>query len=84
VVLEPRTSRPPRLPTPNIRYHGGPRHGEVDWIDRPAVTIGDASEGGVYQRTDVSEEDLVVYRWQELSDAEANAIIRGDLRANQR
>jgi hypothetical protein len=48
------------------------------------VTIGDASEGGVYQRTDVSEEDLVVYRWQELSDAEMNAIIRGDLRANQR
>jgi hypothetical protein len=84
VVLEPRTSRPPRLPTPNIRYHGGPRHGEVDWIDRPAVTIGDASEGGIYQRTEASEGGLVVYRWQELSDAETNAIIRGDLRANQR
>lgn len=56
----------------------------MDWIDRPAVTIGDGSDGGVYQRTDVSEEDLVVYRWQELTDAEANAVIRGDLRANQR
>ncbi len=82
--LEPPTSRPPRLPTPNIRFHGGPRDGEVDWIDRPAVTIGDASEGGVYQRADEPEGDLVAYRWQELTDAEANALIRGDLRANQR
>jgi hypothetical protein len=56
----------------------------VEWLDRPAVTIGDGSDGGVYQRTDVSEGDLAVYRWQELSDAEANAVIRGDLRSNQR
>ncbi|CAN5854257.1 hypothetical protein BH20CHL8_BH20CHL8_02810 [soil metagenome] len=84
MVLGPRTSRPLRLPTPNIRYDGGPRDGEADWLDRPTVTLGDGSDGGVYQRTDVSEADLVVYRWQELSDAEANAVIRGDLRSNQR
>ena len=48
------------------------------------MTLGDGSDGGVYQRTDESEDDLVVYLWQELSDAEANAVIRGDLRANQR
>jgi len=48
------------------------------------VTLGDGSDGSVYQRTDVSEADLVVYRGQELSDAEANAVIRGDLRSNQR
>ena len=48
------------------------------------MTLGDGSDGGVYQRTDVSEEDLAVYRWQAPTDAEANAIIRGDLRANQR
>ena len=82
--MEPRTSRPPRLPTPNIRYDGGPRNGEVDLLDRAAVTLGDGSDGGVYQRTDVSEGDRVVYRWQELSEAEANAVIRGDLRSNQR
>lgn len=84
MVLEPPTSRPLRLPTPNIRFEGGPRHGNVEWLDRPAVTIGDGSDGGVYQRTDVSEGDLAVYRWQELSDAEATAVIRGDLRSNQR
>ena len=48
------------------------------------MTLGDGSDGGVYQRTEVSEGDLVVYLWQELSDSEANAVIRGDLRANQR
>jgi hypothetical protein len=84
VAPEPPTSRQPSLPTPNIRFEGGPRHGDVEWLDRPAVTIGDGSDGGVYQRTDVSEGDLLVYRWQELSDAEANAVIRGDLRSNQR
>jgi hypothetical protein len=84
VAPEPRTSRQPSLPTPNIRFEGGPRHGDVEWLDRPAVTIGDGSDGGVYQRTDVSDGDLSVYRWQELSDAEANAVIRGDLRSNQR
>ena len=48
------------------------------------MTLGDGSDGGVYQRTEALEGDLVVYLWQELSDAEANAVIRGDLRANQR
>ena len=48
------------------------------------MTLGDGSDGGVYQRTEMLEGDLVVYLWQELSDAEANAVIRGDLRANQR
>jgi hypothetical protein len=48
------------------------------------VILGDGSDGGVYQRTEESEEGLTVYLWQELSDAEANAVIRGDLRSNQR
>lgn len=69
--------------TPDIVYQGGPRDGQTDTLDRLAVTVGDGSEGGVYQRTDDADDDRVVYRWQALTDAEANAIIRGDLRANQ-
>jgi len=68
----------------NIIFREGPRDGVTDWIDgRMPVTIGDGSEGGVYQQTNTVESGLVVFRWQPLTDAEANAIVRGDLRANQ-
>lgn len=65
-------------------YRDGPRDGVTDWIDgRLPVTIGDGSEGGVYQQTDTVDAGFVVFRWQPLTDAEANALVRGDLRANQ-
>jgi hypothetical protein len=71
------------VPTPSVRFEGGPRHEELDWIDRPAVTIGDGSDGGVYHRTNATEGGVTLYRWQELTDAEAAALVRGDLRANE-
>lgn len=68
----------------NITYRGGPRDGTGEWIDGPLpVTVGDGSDGGVYQRTDAVERGSRVYRWRPLTDAEANAIVRGDLRASQ-
>lgn len=67
-----------------MRFEGGPRNGEADWVDRPAVTIGDGSDGGIYHRTGELDGDVAVYRWQVLTDAEAAALVRGDLRANQR
>lgn len=68
---------------PNIRFQGGPRDGEGDYQDRLAATIGDGSEGGVYELTDALTDGRRVYAWRALSDQEANAILRGDLRANQ-
>ena len=68
----------------SITYREGPRHGTTEALDgQLPVIVGDGSEGGVYQQTDVVAHDAVVYRWQPLTDAEANAIVRGDLRANQ-
>ena len=64
-------------------FDGGPRNGETDTADALAVVIGSGKEGGVYQRTDEKRDDLVVYRWQPLSEPEGEAIVRGDLRANQ-
>lgn len=67
-----------------ITYRDGPRHGTTEMLDgQLPVIVGDGSEGGVYQQTDSRENGAVVYRWQQLTDAEANAIVRGDLRANQ-
>ena len=68
---------------PTVILDGGPRNGETDTSDVLAPVIGSGNEGGVYQRTDEQREGLVVYRWQPLSEAEAEAIVRGDLRANQ-
>ncbi len=51
--------------------------------DRLPATIGDGSDGGVYQRTDADRDGRRVYRWQPLTQSEAEAIVRGDLRANQ-
>ena len=69
---------------PNITYREGPLNGGTEWLDgRLPVTIGDGSEGGVYQQTDAFDEGSRVYRWQPLTEAEANAIVRGDIRANQ-
>ena len=45
--------------------------------------IGTGKDGGVYQRADEKRDGLVVYRWQPLSEAEVEAIVRGDIRANQ-
>jgi hypothetical protein len=67
-----------------IVYQDGPRHGTSEMLDgQLPVIVGDGSEGGVYQQTDTVEGGTVVYRWQRLTDAEANALVRGDLRANQ-
>lgn len=70
-------------PAATIVYDGGPRHGEVDTLDAGAPVIGSGQEGGVYQHTPELRDGLRVYRWQPLSEAEAQALIRGDLRANQ-
>ena len=66
-----------------VLFEGGPRDGETDTVDHLAVVIGTGKEGGVYQRTDEERDGLRVYRWQVLTDAEAAALIEGDLRANQ-
>ena len=68
---------------PTICFDGGPRHGATDAVDRSGVVIGRGDEGGVYQRTDEERDGLAVYRWQGLTDAEAAALVRGDLRAYQ-
>jgi len=68
----------------HIVYRDGPRHGTSEMLDgQLPVIVGDGSEGGVYQQTDTVDDGAVVYRWQPLTDAEANALVRGDLRANQ-
>jgi serine/threonine-protein kinase RIO1 len=66
-----------------VVLEGGPRNGETETSNVLAPVIGTGKEGGVYQRTDEKRDGLVVYRWQPLSEAEAEAIVRGDLRANQ-
>ena len=67
-----------------VVFDGGPRDGETDTVHPRAVVIGTGKEGGVYQRTyDEQRDGLQVYRWQVLTDAEAAALLRGDLRANQ-
>jgi hypothetical protein len=68
---------------PTIRFEGGPRDGDTDTADHLAAVIGTGAEGGVYQLTDAERDGLRVYRWQPLDDASADAIIRGDIRANQ-
>ena len=67
----------------NVVFDGGPKDGQTDAIDRSAVVIGTGVEGGVYQRTDEVSEGRTVYRWQLLTEAEAAALTKGDLRANQ-
>jgi hypothetical protein len=69
---------------PTVFMDGGPRDGETDTSDVLAPVIGSGNEGGVYQRTEETRDGLVVYRWQPLTEAEAEAIVRGDLRANQK
>ena len=71
----------PRRPT--LVFDGGPRDGDPDTLERLAVVIGTGADGGVYQRTDEVSDGLTVYRWQPLDDASADALVRGDLRANQ-
>lgn len=66
-----------------VVFEGGPRDEQTDSVDRDAVVIGRGDEGGVYQRTDEVRDGLSVYRWQVLTDAEAAALISGDLHRNQ-
>ena len=66
-----------------VVFDGGPRNGETDTSDLLAPVIGSGKEGGVYQRTVEKRDGLVVYRWQPLSEAQVEAVVRGDLRANQ-
>lgn len=69
----------------SVTFRDGPRNGGTEWMDGqlPAI-IGDGSDGGVYQQTEaVDDGGARVYRWWPLTEAEANAIVRGDLRANQ-
>ena len=69
--------------TRTIVFEGGARDGQEDTIDVEVVVIGRGDEGGVYQRTDEVRDGRTVYRWQMLTDAEAAALVRGELRANQ-
>jgi hypothetical protein len=66
-----------------ILYDGGPRDEQTDTIDHQAAVIGSGDAGGVYERTGELRGGLVVYRWHPLTEAEAAALTRGDLRANQ-
>jgi hypothetical protein len=67
-----------------VTFEGGPRQGETDVFDFEPVVVGDGSARGVYQRTDDIHDGTVVFRWQPLTDAEVEALMRGDIRANQR
>lgn len=68
----------------NITYRDGPRHGTGEWVDHALpATVGDGSEGGIYLQTDAVDAGSHVYVWHPLTEAEANALVRGDLRANQ-
>lgn len=67
----------------DIVFDGGPRDGERDVVGERVVVIGTGAEGGVYQRTDEQRNGRVVYRWQMLTEAEAEALHDADLRANQ-
>lgn len=69
--------------TASMVFDGGPRHGQVDTVDVEVAVIGTGAEGGVYQRTDDVRGGLRVYRWEPLSDQAVDALLRGDLRANQ-
>lgn len=68
---------------PTAVFEGGPRHGETDTLDHLAAVIGSGRDGGVYQRTDLRRDGLTVYQWEPLPDAAVDALLKGDLRANQ-
>ena len=68
---------------PTIVFEGGPRHGETDAADYLPAVIGSGAERGVYERTGERRDDRSVYRWRSLTDTQADALLRGDLRANQ-
>lgn len=68
----------------SVTFLDGPRNGSIEDVDGPLpAVIGDGSDGGVYQQTDAVDGVARVYRWWPLTEGEANAIVRGDLRANQ-
>jgi len=68
----------------SIVFRDGPRDGITEPSDgRLPVVIGDGSDGGVYHLTDAVDGPSRIYVWQPLTDAEVDALVRGDLRANQ-
>jgi hypothetical protein len=69
---------------PTIYFEGGPRHGETEAADYLPAVMGSGAERGVYERTGERRDHLSVYRWRSLTEAQAQALVRGDLRANQR
>ena len=59
-------------------FRGGPSDGQTREIDDALPnTIGDPSEGGVYERTGEREDDRPVYRWRELSGGQAESVSGG-------
>ena len=53
-------------------FRGGPSGGQTREIDDAVPsTIGDPSEGGVYERTGEREDGRPVYRWRNLSGGQA-------------
>lgn len=66
-----------------VIFEGGPRHGETEAADYLPAVIGSGAERGVYERTGERRDDLSVYHWRSLTEAQADALVRGDLRANE-
>jgi hypothetical protein len=65
----------------NIVYVGGPRDGQNDLVEpRLPTSVGDFSEEGVYQWTNRWRGNLTIYRWQPITEAEADATLGDDSR----
>lgn len=61
----------------NAILRGGPSDGEDREVDDALPhTIGSPSKGGIYERTGEWEADRPVYRWRELTAAQAEALTR--------
>ena len=68
---------------PTIYFKGGPRHGQTDAADYVPAVMGSGDERGVYERTGERRDQLSVYRWRSLTEAQADALVRVDQRANR-
>jgi len=61
-------------------FRSGPSDGQTRKIDDALPsTIGDASEGGVYERTGEREDDRPVYRWRKLSGGQVEDPAEGSV-----
>ncbi len=57
---------------------GGPSDGDEREVDDALPsTIGNPSEGGVYERTGEREDERPLYRWRDLSGGQAEAPAAG-------